>query len=85
MANNKIREIKVKPLTFFGSQFSQATTVTVTDTDVTLDFIYIHPNESVEEAQVVSRITMPKVAALELVKSINETINKHEKKSSKEN
>ncbi|PIZ64892.1 hypothetical protein COY14_03630 [Candidatus Roizmanbacteria bacterium CG_4_10_14_0_2_um_filter_36_9] len=85
MVKEKIREIKVKPLTYFGSQYSQTTTVTVTDSDVTLDFIYIHPNESVKEAQVISRVTLPKNVAIELANAINETTKKHEKKSIKQN
>ena len=71
------REVKVNPTAYRGSTFSQATSITVTDNDITLDFIYIHPNMTVTEGHIVSRVTMPTHSALEMIRSMQETLKKH--------
>ncbi|NTU46229.1 DUF3467 domain-containing protein [Candidatus Roizmanbacteria bacterium] len=86
MADNKAlntREVKVNALSFIGTLYAQTVTITVTDNDVTLDFIYIHPNAGVTEGQIVSRVTLPRKAAEDISKIIDETIKKHESKKTK--
>lgn len=72
------KKITVKAGTFLGSVYSQIVGVTVTDTDITLEFVYKHPREEITEAQVVSRITLPRAAGEDLAKAILDTIRLHE-------
>lgn len=71
-------QITVNVGTFLGSVYSQIVGVTVTDTDITLEFVYKHPREDIKEAQVVSRVTLPRLAGEDLAKAILDTIRLHE-------
>lgn len=81
MVDDKLKErpnaLEVNTSTIIGSQFAQVVGVSVTDTEVTLDFIYVHP-QSKGKGQTVSRITIPLAAAAGLSKVISETLQKHE-------
>jgi hypothetical protein len=68
-------KLNVKTGTYVGSTYSQVVGVTVTDTDVTLEFVYVNPRS--KEGEVVSRITMPMLAGEGLAKAINDTIAQH--------
>lgn len=72
------KKIMVKTGTFLGSVYSQIVGVTVTDTDITLEFVYKHPRAEITEAQVVSRITLPRAAGEDLAKAILDTVRLHE-------
>lgn len=74
------QEINVNVGSFKGSQYAQIVGVSVTDVDITLEFVYRHPNISIKEAQVIARITMPKQAAIGLAETIYNTNKKHEEK-----
>lgn len=78
MANKEPQELKVNAGTVIGSQYSQVVGVTVTDGEVTLEFVYKHPREDVKEAQVVSRVTLPRIAGEELASAIVNTVKLHE-------
>lgn len=69
---------------FRGSSYSQVIGVTVTDVDVTLEFVYVNPR-SKTQGEVVARVTLPRQSGEDLAKSILETIERHEKKEGKEN
>ncbi|MCR4276957.1 MAG: hypothetical protein NUV87_02405 [Candidatus Roizmanbacteria bacterium] len=73
------KDIKVNPNTVVGSNLSQLVGVTVTDIDVTLEFVYLNPRNP-QEGSVVSRITLPKNVAFDLANTINLTIKKHDLK-----
>ncbi len=72
--------LTVQANTFLGSTYSQIVGVTVTDVDITLEFVYKHPREDVKQAQVVSRVTLPRPVGEELSKTIVDTIRIHEAK-----
>lgn len=74
------QQITVKVDTFLGSVYSQIVGVTVTDTDITLEFVYKHPREDIKEAQVVSRVTMSRSVGEDLAKAILDTVRLHEAK-----
>lgn len=74
------QKVTVRAGTFLGSVYSQIVGITVTDTDITLEFAYKHPREEIKEAQVVSRVTMPRRAGEDLAKAILDTIKLHEAK-----
>lgn len=80
MEDQKPPELSVNTSTFKGSQYAQIVGVSVTDIDITLEFVYKHPNPAIKEAQVVSRITMPKQAAIGLAETIYNTNKQHEAK-----
>lgn len=68
-----------------GSTYSQATRVTVTDNEITIEFAYIHPADPTQ-GQSVARITMPIVAGIQLGETIITTKKMHEKmKEGKQN
>lgn len=71
--------VDVKANTVVGSVYSQAVTVTVTDVDLTLEFVYINPRAKTE-GQVVARVTLPLKSGENLAKVILETIKQHEDK-----
>lgn len=77
--------ITVHTNTFIGSQYAQIVGVIVTDTDITLEFVYKNPRNEIKEAQVVSRITMPKNAAYGLAETIFKTRQQHEAKKKGQN
>lgn len=74
-------QIKVNSNTVVGSNYAQIVAVNVTDTEVTLEFVYVNPQVKVE-GNTVARVTLPRQAAQELAKIIPETIKKHEEKKS---
>ncbi len=78
------KEIKVNPNTIAGSVFSQLVGVTVTDNDVTLEFVYLNPRNP-EEGSVVSRVTLPKNVAADLSNTISLIIKKHDSKATSKN
>ncbi len=71
--------INVNTNSVIGSTYAQFVGVTVTDVDITLEFVYINPR-SKTDGQVVSRVTLPKASGESLAKIILETIRQHEDK-----
>lgn len=51
--------------TVIGSTFAHLANVSVTDNDITLEFVFINPRDP-STGQVVSRVTMPRANGLEL-------------------
>lgn len=77
MAEQKTpQELKVDTGTVIGSIYSQVVSVTVTDVDVTIEFVYVNPRD--KSAQVVSRITLPRSSGEDLAKTILNTVKMHE-------
>lgn len=74
------KKLTIKTETVLGSLYSQIVGIVVTDTDITLEFVYKNPRPGTEEAQVVARITLPRRAAEGLAKSIVDTVAQHEAK-----
>lgn len=74
------KKLTIKTGTVLGSLYSQIVGIVVTDTDITLEFVYVNPRPGTEEAQVVARITLPRQAAEGLAKSIVDTVTQHEAK-----
>ena len=72
--------VEVKTGTVLGSTYAQIVGVVVTDSDITLEFAYFNPRPGNKEAQVGSRITVPRVAGEGLATTIIDTIKKHEAK-----
>ncbi|OGH16231.1 MAG: hypothetical protein A3C22_02995 [Candidatus Levybacteria bacterium RIFCSPHIGHO2_02_FULL_37_10] len=68
--------------TFVGSTYSQMVGISVTDNDLTLEFVFVNPRNN-KEGQVVSRVTLPINAGLGLADAIQRTINEHIKKKRK--
>jgi|GEM_PF-4784397 len=76
---DKPEEIKINPNTTVGSLYSQFVGITVTDTEVTLEFVYINPRTK-NEGQVIARITLPRKTAESLSNAITTTVRTHENK-----
>lgn len=76
-------KINVKSDTIKGSLYSQIVSITVTDIDITLEFVYLNPRIRTE-GEVVARITLPRKAGEGLAKAIEETIVRHEANRQKE-
>jgi len=74
--------LTVRANTFVGSQYSQIVGITVSDLATTLEFVYINPRLK-KYGEVVSRITLPNPVAKSLVKKLQDTLTKHEQKTSK--
>ena len=72
------QKIEVNPNTIIGSTYSQMVSVSVTDIDVTLEFVFINPRD--KRGQVVSRVTLPRPAGEQLAKAVFDTIKLHETK-----
>jgi len=64
--------------TTLGSTYAQIVGVSVTDMDITLEFVYKNPRAEIKEAQVVSRVTLPRSVGKELADTIINTIKVHE-------
>lgn len=75
----------VKTNTFLGSAYAQIVGVVVTDTDITLEFAYFNPRPGNTEAQVVSRVTLPRRAGEGISNAILNAIREHEFKKKEEN
>lgn len=65
--------------TYVGSVYSQIVGISVTDNDLTLEFVFVNPRNN-KEGQVISRVTLPINAGIGLANAISDTINKHIKK-----
>ena len=74
--------VEVNTSTFVGSVYAQMVGISVTDNDLTLEFVFVNPRDNTK-GQVVSRVTLPINAGLGLSNAIGETINKHIKKKRK--
>ncbi|NTU74119.1 hypothetical protein HGB07_08320 [Candidatus Roizmanbacteria bacterium] len=80
MANEKTpQRTIVNVSTFVGSTYSQIVGVTVTDVDMTLEFVYINPSDK-KIGQVVSRVTLPLAVGVDLAQTILTTSRVHENK-----
>ena len=71
------QELTVNAGTFLGTAYSQIASITVTDVDIMIEFVYINPREKTK-GQVVSRVTMPRQSGDDLAKAILNTIKLHE-------
>lgn len=69
-------ELKVNTNTFVGTLYSQVASITITDIDITIEFVYVNPREKI--GQIVSRVTMPKASGEDLAKTILNTMKVHE-------
>jgi hypothetical protein len=76
--------IKVNAGTYRGSMYSQLVGVTVSDVDITLEFVYVHPRDKTQ-GEVVSRVTLPRLAGKGLAETILKTIMAHEAKKGPKN
>ncbi len=76
----KAKGLSVNASSFTGSQYSQLVGVTVTDNEITLEFIYINPRDRTK-GEVVSRVTLPSDAGESLAETIIKTVDKHRKKN----
>lgn len=65
--------------TITGSTYSQLVGVTVTDVDITLEFVFINPRDNTK-GEVVSRVTLPLNIGINLAKTILDTAKMQEKK-----
>lgn len=65
--------------TFTGSAYAQFVGVTVTDVDITLEFVFINPRDNTK-GQVVSRVTLPRKVGTSLAETIFTVMKMHEKK-----
>lgn len=65
--------------TFTGSVYAQFVGVTVTEIDVTLEFVFINPRDNTK-GQVVSRVTLPRKVGASLAETIFSVIKIQEKR-----
>jgi len=72
-------ELVVNATAYTGSHYSQLVGVTVTDLDITLEFVYINPRDKTK-GEVVSRVTLPQQAGENLAEVIKSTVFTHKKK-----
>lgn len=79
------KTLLVEANTVIGSTYAQIVGVVVTDTDITLEFVYKSPRPDVDKAQVVARVTLPRKTGEGLSKTIMDTIQAHEHKKEKKN
>ena len=68
-------KVLVNKGTIIGSTYAQIVGVSVTDVDITFEFVFIHPADAT--GQVVSRVTMPKEAGAKLSKAIEDIVKSH--------
>lgn len=76
------KAVIVNTESFKGSLYSQIVGISVTDADLTLEFVYVNPRDNTK-GDVVSRVTIPINGALGLSNAIQETINQHIKRKVK--
>lgn len=74
-----VNTVTINASTFVGSVYSQIVGISVTDYDLTLEFVFVNPRNN-KEGQVVSRVTLPINAGMNLAGVIEKTINEHIKK-----
>lgn len=67
--------VEVNTRTIVGTVYSQVASVTVSDVDITIEFAYVNPRD--KKGELVSRVTMPRVAGESLAKIITSTVEKH--------
>lgn len=70
----------VKSNTVIGTVYSQVVGVTITDIDLTLEFVYLNPrpnSDGKSQGEVVARVTLPIQAAQSLSDTITNTLLKH--------
>lgn len=65
--------------TVVGSTYAQVVGVTVTDSDLTLEFAFIHPRDKTK-GQVVARVTLPLPVGVDLAQTIINTVQLHTKR-----
>lgn len=75
--------IEVNTQSIVGSVYAQIIGVTVTDIDVTLEFVYTNPRTS--KGDVTSRVTLPKEAGKGLADAIQRAFKSHEEKKKGKN
>ena len=80
---NKSEKLKleIQAGTVVGTAYAHHVGITVTDIDITLEFVYINPRS--KKGQVVSRVTLPIQAGDALGNSILATVKEHLKKKGK--
>ena len=79
-SQGKPKGLSVNASSFVGSQYSQLVGVTVTDNEITLEFVYINPRDKTK-GEVVSRVTLPSATGESLAETITKTVDKHRKKN----
>lgn len=85
MADTKIKQTLISAGTVIGSQYAQLVGVSVTDLDVTLEFVFINPRDKTS-GQVVSRVTLPLAIGIDLANTIIMTAKVHaDKKKGEQN
>ena len=75
----KPQNVLISSSTVIGSSYSQAFRVTVSDTEITIEFAYVHPADPTQ-GQSVARVTMPIAAGINLGETIIATKKIHEKR-----
>lgn len=73
------KELVVNTGTVIGSTYSQIARVTVSDTEVTIEFAYVHPAD-ITQGQSVARVTMPLKSGHDLAETILQTEKIHIKR-----
>jgi len=79
MAEEKTPKTLVNAGTIVGSQYSQLVGISVTDIDITLEFVFVNPRDKTS-GQVVSRVTLPLVIGINLAETILMTAKVHDKR-----
>lgn len=75
----KPRDLIVNAGTVIGSTYSQIARVTVSDTEVTIEFAYVHPADPTQ-GQSVARVTMPVKSGISLAETILQMKRFHDKR-----
>lgn len=73
------RNLFVNAGTVIGSTYSQTARVTISDTELTIEFAYVHPADPTQ-GQSVARVTMPVKSGTDLAKTILQLEIIHEKR-----
>ena len=68
----------VNTSTVIGSTYSQLAKVTVSDSEMTIEFAYVHPSDP-SQGQTVARVTMPVKIGVHLAQTILQIEKMHEK------
>jgi hypothetical protein len=76
------QQLNINTGTMIGSIYSQVVGISVTDTETTLDFIYINPQIK-GQGSVVARVTLPRKALERLSTLIPEVLRQHDEKRKK--
>ena len=79
MADTKKPETLINAGTVVGSQYAQLVGVSITDIDITLEFVFINPRDKTS-GQVVSRVTLPLAIGVDLANTILMTAKMHANK-----